>query len=148
MKRLDYRCFMWYIYIIKSEMHRIAQGGSFMKHKINYLGFLSLLALIAILGLITDNNGLYGFFGFAYYLRYFWVIPDEFFQLNVQKAATFAFMSEMISLVPFMFVCTYIYGAAKAVPTAFGSSFAVTIFVFTITLIVLEWKERKGAEND
>lgn len=57
-------------------------------------------------------------------------------------------MSEMISLVPFMFVCTYIYGAAKAVPTAFGSSFAVTIFVFTITLIVLEWKERKGAEND
>ena len=112
-----------------------------MKHKINYLGFLSLLALIAILGLITDNNGLYGFFGFAYYLRYFWVIPDEFFQLNVQKAATFA-------LVPFMFVCTYIYGAAKAVPTAFGSSFAVTIFVFTITLIVLEWKERKGAEND
>ena len=105
-----------------------------MKHKINYLGFLSLLALIAILGLITDNNGLYGFFGFAYYLRYFWVIPDEFFQLNVQKAATFAFMSEMISLVPFMFVCTYIYGAAKAVPTAFGLSFAVTIFVFTIAL--------------
>ena len=119
-----------------------------MKHKINYLGFLSLLALIAILGLITDNNGLYGFFGFAYYLRYFWVIPDEFFQLNVQKAATFAFMSEMISLVPFMFACTYIYGAAKAVPTAFGLSFAVTIFVFTIALIILEWKERKGAEND
>ena len=27
MKRLDYCCFMWYIYIIKSEMHRIAQGG-------------------------------------------------------------------------------------------------------------------------
>ena len=119
-----------------------------MKHKINYLGFLSLLALIAILGLITDNHGLYGFFGFAYYLRYFWVIPDEFFQLNVQKAATFAFMSEMISLVPFMFVCVYIYGAAKAVPTAFGASFAVTIFVFTIALIILEWKERKGAEND
>ena len=61
MKRLDYCCFMWYIYIIKSEMHRIAQGGNSMKHKINYLGFLSLLALIAILGLITDNNGLYGF---------------------------------------------------------------------------------------
>ena len=58
------------------------------------------------------------------------------------------FLSEMISLVPFMFVCTYIYSAAKAVPTAFGLSFAVTIFVFTIALIVLEWKERKGAEND
>ncbi len=119
-----------------------------MKHRINYLGFLSLLALIAILGWRTDNTGLYGFFGFAYYLRYFWVIPDEFFRLNVQKAATFAFMSEMISLVPFMFICAHIYGAAKAVRTAFGLSFAVTIFAFTIALIVLEWKERKGAEND
>ena len=78
--------------------------------KINYLGFLSLLALIAILGWCTENTGLYGFLGFAYYIRYFWVIPDEFFRLNVQKAATFAFMSEMISLVPFMFVCTFIYG--------------------------------------
>ena len=72
-----------------------------MKQKINYLGFLSLLALIAILGWLTENKGLYGFFGFAYYFRYFRVIPDEFFRLNVQKAATFAFMSEMISLVPF-----------------------------------------------
>lgn len=119
-----------------------------MKHKINYLGFLSLLALIAILGLTTENTGLFGFFGFAYYLRYFWVIPDELFRLNVQKSATFAFMSEMISLVPFMFVCSYIQGADQAVPTAFGLSFAVAIFAFTAALIVLESKERKGAGND
>ncbi len=119
-----------------------------MKHKMNYLGFLSLLALIAILGWTTENTGLYGFFGFAYYLRYFRVMPDEFFQLNVQRAATFAFMAEMISLVPFMFVCCSIYDAAKAVPIAFGLSFSVTIFVFTVVLTVLELKERKGAEND
>ena len=119
-----------------------------MKHKINYLGFLSLLALIAIMGFTTDNDGLYGFFGFAYYFRYFWVIPDEYFRHNVQKAATFAFMSEMVSLVPFMFVCTYIYGSTKAVPIAFGLSFAVTIFAFTIALIAFEGEERKGAEND
>ena len=119
-----------------------------MKRRINYLGLLSLLALIAILGWQTENKGLYGFFGFAYYFRYFWVIPDEFFQLNVQKAATFAFMSEMILLVPFIFVCTFIYGAAKAVPASFSLSFAVTILAFTIALIFLEWRERKGAEND
>mgnify|MGYP001038277172 CR=1 FL=1 len=116
-----------------------------MKHKINYLGFLSLLAFIAILGWTTKNTGLYGFFGFAYYLRYFWVIPDEFFLLNVQKAATSVFMAEMISLVPFMFVCSYIYGSIKAVPTAFGLSFAVSIFTFSAVLIILEAKERKGA---
>ncbi len=119
-----------------------------MRHKINYLGFLSLLALIAVLGWTTENTGLYGFFGFAYYLRYFWIIPDEFFQLNVQKSATFAFMAEMIFLVPAMFVCSYIYGAAKAVPTALGLSFAVAVFAFTIALTVLELKERKGADND
>lgn len=119
-----------------------------MKRRINYLGFLSLLVLIAILGWQTENKGLYGFFGFAYYFRYFWVIPDEFFQLNVQKAATFAFMSEMVLLVPFMFVCTFIYGVAKAVPISFALSFAVTILAFTIALIFHEWRERKGAEND
>ncbi len=119
-----------------------------MKRKINYLGFLSLLALIAILGWTTKNTGLFGFFGFAYYLRYFWIIPDEFFKLNVQKASTFAFMAEMISLVPFMFICSHVYSGTKAVPTAFGLSFAVVIFAFTAALIVLEVKERKGAEND
>lgn len=119
-----------------------------MKHKINYLGLLSLLALIGILGLVTENNGLFGFWGFAYYLRYFWVIPDEFFRLNVQKAATFAFMAEMISLVPFMFGCTCLYGAERAVPMAFGLSFGVVILAFTLALMVLEWKEQKGAGND
>lgn len=119
-----------------------------MKHKMNYLGFLSLLALIAILGWTTDNTGLYGFFGFAAYLRYFWVVPDEFFRLNVQKAATAAFLAEMISLVPFMFACAYLYSGSKAVPTAFALSFGVTILTFTIALVVLEWKEQKGAEDD
>jgi len=119
-----------------------------MKHKINYLGFLSLLALIAVLGWTTENTGFYGFFGFIYYLRYFWVIPDEFFQLNVQKSAIFAFMAEMVSLVPFMFICSYIYGAAKAAPAAFGLSFAVAILAFTAALTVLEMKERNGADND
>ena len=68
--------------------------------------------------------------------------------LNVQKAATFAFMSEMISLVLFMFVCVYIYGIAKAVPMAFALSFAVAILAFSVALIGFEWKERKDAEND
>ncbi len=119
-----------------------------MERRINYLGFLSLLALIAILGWRTENNGFFGFFGFAYYLRYFWVIPDEFFRLNVQKAATFAFMSEMILLVPLMYVCTFVYGAAKAAPISFALSFSVTIIAFTIAITVLEWREQKGAEDD
>ncbi len=34
-----------------------------------------------------------GFFGFAYYFRYFFVTPDEMFQQNVRKAASIGFFS-------------------------------------------------------
>ena len=67
---------------------------------------------------------------------------------NPQKAATFAFMAEMLSLVPFMFFCVYRYDSIKAVPMSFGLSFAVTIFAFTAALIVLERRERRGAAYD
>ena len=67
---------------------------------------------------------------------------------NPQKAATFAFMAEMLSLVPFMFFCVYRYDSIKAVPMSFGLSFAVTIFAFTAALIVLEWRERRGGAYD
>lgn len=40
-------------------------------------------------------------------------------------------------LIPFIFVCTFIYGAAKAVPISFALSFAVTILAFTIALVFL-----------
>ena len=143
-------CFgMWYIYHVKIKIYHMPKGGTcFMKQKINYLGLLSLLALIAVLGWRTGNRGLYGFFGFAYYLRYFWVFPDEFFRLNVQRAATAAFMTEMLSLVPLLFACTYLFGGRKGVPPAFGLSFAAGVFLFTAMLLFLEWKEQRGAEND
>ena len=115
--------------------------------KINYLGLLSLLSLIAILGWKTGNTGLYGFFGFAYYIRYFWVIPDELFQQNVRKSATFAFFAEMISLVPFMFICATLYDISSAIPMASGLSFATAILMFTVVLMIQEWKERKGPQE-
>lgn len=119
-----------------------------MKPNFNYLGLLSLLALISVLGWFTGNDGLYGFFGFFYYIRYFWVIPDELFQFNVRRAATFAFFVELLSLIPFMYVLTYLYDSQKAIPMAFGLSFAIGIFTFTIYLLILEMKENKGGIDD
>ena len=113
-----------------------------MKPNFNYLGLLSLLALISVLGWFTGNDGLYGFFGF------FWVIPDELFQFNVRRAATFAFFVELLSLIPFMYVLTYLYDSQKAIPMAFGLSFAIGIFTFTIYLLILEMKENKGGIDD
>lgn len=115
--------------------------------KINYLGFLSLLSLIAILGFQNKNTGLYGFFGFVYFIRYFWIIPDELFLLNVQKSSTIAFMSGMISLIPSMFICALLYNVSAAIPTAFAMCFVVSALAFTISMMIVEYKEQKGAQE-
>ena len=113
--------------------------------KINWLGFLSLLSLIALLGWQHEETGLYGFWGFIYFIRYFWVIPDELFVLNVQKSATIAFMASMASLAPAMFAASRLYSISSAVPMAFAVSFAATTISFGLSLAVLEWKEQRGA---
>lgn len=63
-----------------------------MKRKINPVGFLASISIISLLGIITKNQGWFGFLGFLYYLRYFWVVPDEGFFVNIKKSATIAFL--------------------------------------------------------
>lgn len=109
--------------------------------QMNYLGLLSFLSLLAILGWVTENKGFYGFLGFLAYVQYFWVIPDELFLQNVQKSCTIAFFAEMISLIPLMFFCIMF----EDIPAAFGLSFGIGIFVFSIALAVLEWRDQRGA---
>ena len=43
---------------------------------------------------------------------------------------------------------SYLIGNIKGVAAAFALSFAASVLVFTFMLIFLEWKERRGAEND
>lgn len=112
--------------------------------KINWLGFLSLLSLIAVLGWQHQETGLYGFLGFIYFIRYFWVVPDELFILNVQKSATIAFVASMAVLAPAMFAASPIYGISAAVPMAFALSFAAATISFNLSLAVLEWREQRG----
>lgn len=118
-----------------------------MKHKFNYLSLLSLLSLVAVLGLFTENKGLLGFLGFLYYLRYIRIMPDELFILELQKAASFAFMAEMLVLLPAMFACHLLCSPASAVPTAFATSFVAAALSFTAALMYQEHKELTGAEN-
>ena len=113
--------------------------------KINWLGFLSLLSLIAVLGWRHEETGLYGFFGFIYFIRYFWVIPDELFVLNVQRSATAAFMAAMTVLAPAMFAVSLRCGISAAIPTAFAASFVAAVLTFALALTALEWREQRGA---
>lgn len=115
---------------------------------INYLGFLSLAALLAPLGYFTGESGFYGFLGFLYYLRYFTVLPDEFFLQNVRRAATTAWITEMVLLTPLTYLFFVLSGPARSLPMGFGLSFAAAIFVFTIALAVYEYREMQGAADD
>ena len=126
----------------------IPHGGIALRKRwgshINYLGFLALLALIAFLAWPSGNNGLLGFLGFLYFARYFRVIPDELFLLNLRRAATTAFLVEMFTLVPLMFLCTWLCQPESVMPWAFGLSFAAGIISFSLLLAVIEWRERRG----
>ncbi len=112
----------------------------------NPLVLLSLVALLALFAIPTNNDGLWGFLGFAYYLRYWNVLPDELFYENLQKACTTAFLGQMIAL-PFLTLWAFLFAeASRMLPMAFGLSFALSIFLFTIRLMVLEWKEMEGSK--
>ncbi len=118
------------------------------KRKINFLGFLSLLSLIAILGYTSENKGLYGFLGFLSYLRYFKVVPDELFIQNVQRAATFAFMSELMTLLPILFLLNIFKDIQETFRISFGLSFAIAIITFSVAMVILEWQDMKGLSSD
>lgn len=81
---------MWYIYIMKSEIHHMFERRICMKRNrlhFNPLALLSLLALLALLAPVCRNTGMYGFLGFLVYLPYWRVLPDEMFLLNLRPDA-------------------------------------------------------------
>lgn len=110
--------------------------------RINKLGFLSLLALLGILGIIVDRP-LSGFFGFAYYVRYFFVRPDKMFQQNVRKAASIGFFSG-VAATGFAIAVHFLSPALFGSNAALAACYVVSIFSFTIALAVLEIKEQWG----
>ena len=109
----------------------------------NKLGYLSLLALLAALGFLTDNKGYLAFLGFLYYIRYFFIIPDELFVANVQKAATPAFFTGIASSAITIILKALIHND-KILPFGMGLGMAMSIFVFTFILTAREIKENEG----
>lgn len=113
--------------------------------KINTFGFMSLLALMGIIGLVTPNKGFLGFFGFASYFRYFWVIPDEMFAEMVRKAGSRGFFSGLGVTVPTAFL-SVVFPEMILSQYVFAAGFIVSMLVFSITLVVLEFKEARGIQ--
>ena len=111
--------------------------------KLNKLGFLSFFTLLGILGLMTDNKGLLGFFGFAYYFRYFFVTPDEMFMQNVRQAASAGFFSGIVATAIAVLLRTLL-PSFVAINVTLAACYVVSLFCFSIVLVVLELKEMRG----
>ncbi|RCX17206.1 uncharacterized protein DUF3796 [Anaerobacterium chartisolvens] len=111
--------------------------------KINKLGFLSLFALLGIIGLIIDKKALLGLLGFVSYFRYFFVTPDEMFIQNVRRAASIGFFSGVVVTTIAVVLCALL-PSLIASNVALVSGYVVSIFFFTIALVVLELKEMRG----
>ena len=112
--------------------------------KPNRLGFLSLFAIIGLLGLVSDNKGFAGFLGYAYYIRYFFVIPDELFIANIRKAASFGFFSGIIATGIALLLHILVPGLLSNA-MILASCYVVSVFCFTIALVIFEIKEMGGA---
>lgn len=111
--------------------------------KLNPLGFMSLLALPGILGLTTDTKAMLSFFGFAYYIRYFFVIPDEMFMQNVRRAASIGFFSG-VAATSFAVVLRILFPSLITGNAALAACYIVSVLCFTIVLMVLESREMRG----
>ena len=111
-----------------------------MKNRLGFLGFLGLFGLV---GFISGNYAYCSFFGFLIYLRYFWVIPDELFLENVQKAATPAFFVGITlyaitgALSAFLVSTTYFVIGLVA-------GFVASFLVFAVILVSRELNESRS----
>ena len=111
--------------------------------KRNPLGFLSLLALIGIFGFITPNRALLGFWGFAVYFRYFFVIADELFQQNVRQSAAIGFFSGT-AVMAISVVGRVLFPQLIGKELALVSNFLASMLCFTLALLWFELKETRG----
>ncbi len=110
--------------------------------KFNKLGLLSLLALIGVLGLIVDRP-LSGLFSFAYYIRYFFIIPDEMFIQNVRSSASIGFFSGMTVLGIAVTLHT-LFPALFTGSIVLASYIVTSVVSFTFALLIFELKEQRG----
>ncbi len=112
--------------------------------KFNKLGLLSLLALVGVLGLIMDRP-FFGFFGFTYYIRYFFVTPDEMFLQNIKNAASIGFFSG-IAVLGIAITLHTLFPLLISGSFVLASYVIASIICFTFALLVYEIKEQRGVE--
>lgn len=106
----------------------------------NKVGFLSLFSVLGLFGIFTDNRACLGFFGFLYFIRYFFTMPDESFKTSLLKAAAAAFFINLgisvLTVVLWLLI-------KDAVLFPLGLSFGVIVPVVVFMVILTVYGEGK-----
>ncbi len=110
----------------------------------NPLGYLSLFALLGLVGLVRDIPGYLGFFGFLFYIRYFWVLPDEMLLDYVRKSAAWGFFTGTGATLVTTLVCVFSEDPTRAFGFGMALGFAASIIAFSLILTWYEFRESKG----
>lgn len=106
----------------------------------NKLGYVGLLGLLGIVGFFAHNAVYFALFAFLYYLRYFWVIPDELFKENVRKAASPSFFTSLV-LYTATVALTAFHISTLFFVIGLVAGFVVPFILFTLLLTSFELKE-------
>lgn len=119
------------------------------KYKLIY-GSLGLLSALGILGIYTENKLFLCFFAFLIHFKYLFIDIDEMLEDYTNKSAAFSFFAGnlvfvIISLYKF-FVLNY--GLYEYSIFALILAWTISIFVYTILIIIYEFREKLGMRND
>lgn len=109
----------------------------------NRLGYVGLLGLLGITGFFADNYAYFALFAFLYFIRYFWVLPDELFCENVRRAATPSFFTSL-TLYALTVALTAFHPGTLLFVIGLVASAAVPFVLFALLLTIFEWRETHG----
>lgn len=114
----------------------------------NKYGLIGLVTLLGFWGLYSGDTIYLSFFSFIVFFQYFWIIPDELFIETLRKCAAIAFFANMVATVIITFLLSYfkLSNNPLSAGTSFGFSLAIT--VFSLSIFILEWNQRRGVKDD
>lgn len=135
-KEIDNRNIVLYekVHFLKKDwVKKVLHTGEI--HVENKLGFLSLLSVLGLAGIFTNTTACLGFFAFLYFIRYFYLIPDESFKNSLLKASKIGFFTNITTSVVTIILWLLIK-KALLFSLGLGIGMAVSVIVFTVKLEV------------
>lgn len=114
----------------------------------NKFGLIGLVSLLGLWGIYIDEPIFLSFFAFIIFFEYLFVTPDELFVANMQRAATWAFLSNLIITTLLTLILSMFNISSNPLAGGATVGFSVGIVIFCFSTLLLEWKEKRGNRND